>query len=186
PYDPSLVFDIPDQVDTINTLPGGVINTKASIIETSDDYKKSKAFDLGLDANTVAYGAYAISGGYKKAQEELVNSTKSIVEVSAFVSAIRVDMSPYYEITPNKEFTDFVENILPETYAANPAKYQEFVDTFGTHYFDSAFFGGYVQQSIELTSNLNLKMSEKDIKVNAEASFLTVVKIKGGYDGEDK
>ncbi|CAG2110919.1 unnamed protein product [Medioppia subpectinata] len=154
PYDPSLVFDIPDQVDTINTLPGGVdtintlpggvINTKASIIETSDDYKKSKAFDLGLDANTVAYGAYAISGGYKKAQEELVNSTKSIVEVSAFVSAIRVDMSPYYEITPNKEFTDFVENILPETYAANPAKYQEFVDTFGTHYFDSAFFGGYV------------------------------------------
>ncbi|CAG2172914.1 unnamed protein product, partial [Oppiella nova] len=72
------------------------------------------------------------------------------------------------------------------TIAANPAKYQEFVDTFGTHYFDSAFFGGFVQQSIELSSNLNLKMSEKDIKVNAEASFLSVVKIKGGYSGEDK
>jgi len=84
--------------------------------------------------------------------------------VSAFVSAIRVDMSPYYEITPNQEFEDFVEKQLPDTIAANPAKYQEFVDTFGTHYFDSAFFGGFVQQSIELSSNLNLKMSEKDIK----------------------
>ncbi|CAG2183749.1 unnamed protein product, partial [Oppiella nova] len=155
PFDPTLVFDIPDQVDTINTLPGGVLNTKATLIETTEDFKKSKGFDLGLDVNTVAYGAYGVSGSFKQAQEDLVNSTKSIVEVSAFVSAIRVDMSPYYEITPNQEFQDFVEKQLPDTIAANPAKYQEFVDTFGTHYFDSAFFGGFVQQSIELSSNLN-------------------------------
>ncbi|CAG2167414.1 unnamed protein product, partial [Oppiella nova] len=108
PFDPTLVFDIPDQVDTINTLPGGVLNTKATLIETTEDFKKSKGFDLGLDVNTVAYGAYGVSGSFKQAQEDLVNSTKSIVEVSAFVSAIRVDMSPYYEITPNQEFQDFV------------------------------------------------------------------------------
>ena len=81
PFDSSLVFDIPDQIDTINTLPGGVLNTKTTLIETVDDYKKSMSVDMGLDVNTVAYGAYSASGSYKKAQENLINSTKSIVEV---------------------------------------------------------------------------------------------------------
>ena len=38
--------------------------------------------DVGLDINTVEYGAYSASGSYKKAQENLVNTTKSIVQVS--------------------------------------------------------------------------------------------------------
>ena len=82
PFDPNLVFDVPDQIDTINTLPGGVLNTKTSLIETTDDYKKSMSVDVGLDVNTVEYGAYSASGSYKKAQENLVNTTKSIVQVS--------------------------------------------------------------------------------------------------------
>ncbi|XP_054155501.1 perivitellin-2 67 kDa subunit-like [Oppia nitens] len=181
PYDKSIVFDIPDQVSAVNTIPGGVVNTKTAFIESTEDFKQTSAVDVGLDINTIQYGAYSLSSGYKKAQENLINSTKSMLEVSAYVSAIRVDLHPYYELKPDKDFSDFVDHILPATYAEDPLKYIEFVDTFGTHYFDSGIFGGFVQQSIELQSNLHLKMSEKDLKVNAEASFLSVVKLKGGY-----
>ena len=107
-------------------------------------------------------------------------------KVSAYVSAIRIDLNPYYELKADNNFQDFIEKLLPETYASNPQKYQEFVDTFGTHYFENGFFGGFLQQTIEMNSNLNLKMSEKEIEVNAEASFLSVVKLKGGYKGEAK
>lgn len=108
------------------------------------------------------------------------------VQVSAYVSAVRIDFNPYYELKADKAFQEFVEQLLPDKYETDPKKYQEFVDTFGTHYMDSAFFGGFLQQTIEMSSNLNWKLSEKEIAVNAEASFLTVVKLKGGYNGEDK
>jgi hypothetical protein len=97
-----------------------------------------------------------------------------------------MDLNPYYELKADPYFTEFVEKFLPEKYETNPAKYQEFVDTFGTHYFDSGFFGGFLQQTIEMNSYMNLKMSEQEIKVNAEASFLTLVKLNGGYSGENK
>jgi hypothetical protein len=81
PFDKTLVFDIPDQIETINTLPGGVMNTKTTIYENVNDYKKSMSVNVGLGVNTVAYGAYSASGSYKKAQEDLSNSTKSIAQV---------------------------------------------------------------------------------------------------------
>lgn len=65
----------------MNTLPGGVLNTRTSLIETIEDYKKSMAVDVGLGIDTVQYGAYSASGSYKKAQQNLVNSTKSLVQV---------------------------------------------------------------------------------------------------------
>ena len=37
--------------------------------------------DVGLGVNTVAYGAYSASVSYKKAQQNLINSTKSMVQV---------------------------------------------------------------------------------------------------------
>lgn len=106
--------------------------------------------------------------------------------MSAYVSAIRMDLNPYYELKADQYFQEFVEKLLPEKYESNPEKYQEFIETFGTHYFENGYFGGFLQQTIELNSNLNLKMSEKEIGVNAEASFLSIVKLKGGYKGEAK
>ena len=106
--------------------------------------------------------------------------------MSAYVSAVRIDFNPYYELKADNEFQEFVDSMLPDKYESDPVKYQEFVETFGTHYMDSAFFGGFLQQTIEMASNLNWKMSEKDIAVNAEASFLTVVKLKGGYKGDNQ
>jgi hypothetical protein len=44
---------------------------------------------------------------------------------------------------------ELIDKFLPNNYNENPTKYQEFLSTFGTHYFTTARFGGIFKVDIE-------------------------------------
>ena len=78
-------FPIPDQIAAVNTVPGGALNDKLTIHRDLNTYKKTLSVQVGLDANTIAYGDYSLSVGFKKIQEEILSSNQSIADVSLFV-----------------------------------------------------------------------------------------------------
>jgi len=62
---------------------------------------------------------------------------------------------------------------LPDAYEDDSIKYDEFINTFGTHYFGSAKFGGYLYQKTIITNSYLFQTSEKDVKVNVKTKFDT-------------
>ncbi len=195
-------FAVPDQVAAVNTLPGGALNDKLTVHKQLNSYKKALSVQVGLDVNTVVYGDYSLSVGYKNAQEQILesnatiydvsacggffklkkyNQTLSFIKVSAYVSAVQMDFKPFVTLKPNNAFVHFLAK-LPATYSANPAVYQEFLDTFGTHYFESGIFGGYLRQETIVEDRYRYETNDRDITTNVQAKYQVMVSAKVGVD----
>ena len=74
-------YPIPDQVSSLNTVPGGAMNNKLTIHSQVDSYKQTLAALVGVDVNTGTYGDYSLSASYKRIQEGILNSNQSIADV---------------------------------------------------------------------------------------------------------
>lgn len=81
PSQAGLSFPVPDQVAAVNTVPGGALNDKLTVHKQVDSYKKQLSVQVGLDVNTVVYGDYSLSFGYKNAQEQILESNTTIYDV---------------------------------------------------------------------------------------------------------
>jgi len=76
-----------------------------------------------------------------------------------------------------------MDKFLPDTYQQNPAKYDEFLTTFGSHFFSTGYFGGFLTTKIEITESLSERMKDNQIQAQADATFLSLIKVHGGYTG---
>lgn len=77
----NLQFPVPDQISAVNTIPGGALNNKLTIHKDLSSYKKSLSVQAGLDVNTLAYGDYSLSVGYKTVQEQILSANTTIADV---------------------------------------------------------------------------------------------------------
>lgn len=91
-----------------------------------------------------------------------------------------MDFKPHYQVKANKNFLDFVAKLESTKYEDSQEQYKEFLDTFGTHYFEMGMFGGYLLQRTEIDSKYMYEANEKDINVNLEAGFMEMV--SGKFD----
>ena len=98
------------------------------------------------------------------------------------MSAVHMDFKPYVSLKPSTTFTQFLAR-LPDTYAEDPEMYQEFLDTFGTHYFESGMFGGYLLQQTFVEDNYRYRSTEAELSANLKASYQQVVSGNAGGNG---
>lgn len=77
----------------------------------------------------------------------------------------------------NSQFIDMLER-LPATYEAAPEKYEQFLDTFGTHFFESAKFGGYLCLNMDIANNYFYATAKGEIHSNMQLNLLAIA---GGY-----
>lgn len=175
-------FPVPDQVAAVNTIPGGALNDKLELHKTLNTYKKTLSVQVGLDVTTGAYGDYSLSTGFKRVQEQILNSNQTIADVSAYVSAVQMDFRPYFNMKPNENFVSFVTKVLPAKYEEGADKYAEFLDTFGTHYFESGVFGGYLLQQTSIEDSYAYQTTDKDISATLQAGYLAMVSGKVAVD----
>lgn len=92
-----------------------------------------------------------------------------------------MDFKPHVALKPNEAFARSLGK-LPATYAANPAAFQEFLDTFGTHYFESGIFGGYLRQETVVENRYRYETNDRDITTNVQAKYQVMVSAKVGVD----
>jgi hypothetical protein len=63
PSDPSILYDVPDQVETINSLPGGILDFKSHLYKNHEDVKKMMSVNVGLGYTP---GFFSVSGSYEQ------------------------------------------------------------------------------------------------------------------------
>nr|KAG5707004.1 hypothetical protein BaRGS_019609 [Batillaria attramentaria] len=71
-------------------------------------------------------------------------------------------------------------NKLPPTYEENIAGYERFVQDFGTHYISVGKWGGIMMMYLETNSSYSEKKTEQEVSAQAEATFNSVLTVKGG------
>jgi hypothetical protein len=178
PFIPTLVYDLPDQIESITNFPGGIMDTKVENYKSYQDIKKTQSSNVGLG---FLGGMFGFSGSSTKSMEEIIANQKSLLSVSAHVSAIEVQLTPYWAETEGFFMKEFFDKFLPNTYAENPAKYQEFLSTFGTHYFTTARFGGLLKVDIETNMNYASTMTAQNMEFQASLSYLEKLSLSGGH-----
>lgn len=72
----------PDQIAGANVLPAGQLRTTVDLSGDSEEYKRSRSLKVGLEVDTVKYGAYSASSGLKDVMESLYRMNRSVAEVS--------------------------------------------------------------------------------------------------------
>ncbi|RWS00194.1 perivitellin-2 67 kDa subunit-like protein, partial [Dinothrombium tinctorium] len=180
PYNPGVAYDLPDQVETANSIPGGVLDASVKIHTSFNDVKRSMSSKAGV---SFLKGMFSLSGSYKRFEHSIANNSRRIAEVEAFFSAIQLDFLPFWDLSLSNSALNYINKVLPVNYESDPSKFNDFIKYFGTHYFSTGKFGGLFRVSILMESSLLQTMSSRDIEANAKGSFFKILKAKGGYSG---
>lgn len=75
-------YERPDQIAGANVQPAGQLRTSVDFSGDSEEYKRSRSLKVGLEVDTVKYGAYSASIGLQDVMENLYKHNKSVAEVS--------------------------------------------------------------------------------------------------------
>ena len=69
---------------------------------------------------------------------------------------------------------------MTKSFAEAPDLYETFIKTFGTHFFQDAFFGGQLKMIIETERSYFETSTTVGVGLQAEGVFGQAVKLKGG------
>ena len=176
---------MPDQVWDISRIPGGWLNANTQIFKNYHEIKRTMTTSAGLGLNLFK-GAFSASGSYERSQHTITNSSKFIEEVSSYSSAVRVDLHMPWALNISRNAKSFTDRLLSPHFNDNTASsYFRFIRFFGTHLFQSANFGGIIKLHMETSSDYYKGKSTRDVKAQAEASFLKILSLNGGYQGSN-
>lgn len=163
----------------MTTLPGGWLSADVNLYKTYHDIRRHMTNEISGDGSIWKF-AFSSSKSYMKLQNAITNSSKYILDISAFDSATRVDVIPSWSMELDQFAAAFIEKRITGTFESNPAAYNRFIEIFGTHYFATAHFGGYIRVTFETSSEYVHSKKETEVKANAKASFLKIISAHGG------
>jgi len=170
-------YDLPDQINGAEPVPGGLKSTKIDIFRKLDQVINSMKFSVGIGD---ALGLFMLSPSLNLAHSTLTNTSRYMEEVKAHVSAFRADHAPSWAMEMSKYAKIYIDRRLTKSFTEIPGKYQEFIKTFGTHYFHDGFFGGILKMLIKTERSYFEKSTTVGVGLQAEGVFGEVVKLKGG------
>ncbi|XP_059159771.1 perivitellin-2 67 kDa subunit-like [Physella acuta] len=172
-------YDMPDQIWQIDSVPGGYLSSEVSTYTSYNEVRDSMGANAGLEVNAKKY-AFSASFSYKKMQTSITNSSRYLSDVTSFAGQTRVNVNPPQNLALDNYAKTYIDTTLTGTYDSNPNVYNKFIETYGTHYFSTASFGGYVRMLFEITKEYFSTKSEVDIEANAKASYMQMVSVSGG------
>ncbi|XP_059142063.1 perivitellin-2 67 kDa subunit-like [Physella acuta] len=173
------VYQLPDQIWHMTSVPGGWLTADVNIYKTYNEVRRSMSSDVGGEGSLFKF-SFSASQNYKKLQNTITNSSKYICDVSSFESATRVDVNPSWALELDRFAQIYIDRMLTGTFASNPIAYNRFINEFGTHYFSSANFGGFIWMLFETNTDYFYSQTEREIQRNAKASFLKIISLRGG------
>jgi len=175
-------YQIPDEINAVVPLPAGEAITGTGEMYNTNDVKKVKSHEVGVD---ILGGMFTASASYKKDQDRLMNATKFLSQSKAIISLYEILYIPsdFLGKSLNKYARNSIDTKLPAKFEMNPAAYVEFFQTYGTHYFERTNQGGVLTMNFENDDILKTSMTDKDRKMSADATFFSKLKLHGAYGG---
>jgi len=172
-------FDLPDQISGAEQVPGGFKSKKVEVFKKMSQVSDSMKFSLGIGD---ALGLFTLSPSFSYAHKTLTNTSRYLEEVRAHVSAYRADHAPEWVLELTKYAKMYLDKRLTKPFTEAPHLYETFIKTFGTHFFQNAFFGGMLKLDIETERSYFEDSTIFQIGLEAGGTFGQAVKLKGGID----
>lgn len=91
---------------------------------------------------------------------------------------MQVDFRTARSLTLNEDFTNCLPSEPVKKYEDDPALYDGFIADYGTHYWSSAIFGGYLYLRTTIEEQYRMNSDERSITLELEASFKEKLKAK--------
>jgi hypothetical protein len=169
-------FDLPDQIESIVMIPGGILDKETEISINYQDAVRSTGQKLGISL----LGMFSFSRSHQKIMEKMTAHQKLLITMHSHVSAYAVEMSPFWKEMAGATMKGFMDH-LPDTYAADANAYQKFVSEFGTHYLQIARFGGVMRVESDTTKDYALSHTAKTIELQAGIAYMNILGAEGGH-----
>ena len=74
----------------------------------------------------------------------------------------------------------YLDRRITKSFTEQSERFEEFIKTFGTHYFQDAFFGGMLKLVVETERSYFERSTTVGVGLQAEGVFGQIVKLKGG------
>ncbi|KAK7497483.1 hypothetical protein BaRGS_00011325 [Batillaria attramentaria] len=110
---------------------------------------------------------------------DVLKKQRRVESMSSSFSSHRVDLQ-HSDILHLGASAQAQVNSLPPTYEEDIAGYERFVQDFGTHYISAGSWGGIMMMYLETASSYSEKKTEQEVSAQAEATFNSVLTVKGG------
>lgn len=177
-------YDLPDQVNQVLSLPAGIAYSQTQLDTNLEELRQSMSAEAGIDS--AKNGLFSASLSYIHSQSTLLNTSRYSASLKAFASTTEIKLIPsrglLNQSSLNRYILQAIED-LPDKYADDPKQYEDFITTYGTHYYSSGYFGGTLMIDLEIDKSYYKATSDTEVKANAEATFFGLLKAHGAYDG---
>ncbi|XP_059159764.1 perivitellin-2 67 kDa subunit-like [Physella acuta] len=164
------VYDLPDQVWQITSVPGGYMSSEVTTLTTTTQVRDSLSASVGVEGESGQF-AFSTSVSFNLMQSSITNSSSVLSVVTAFSGAVRIDVNPPQNLQLDAAPQKYIDTNLTGSFESNPDAYYKFIKTYGTHYFSRGNFGGYIKMVCETKSDYFATTSETSIETNAQASY---------------
>jgi hypothetical protein len=181
PFDEK-TYQIPDQINSVVAISSGLVYSSVHLEVDTEEVKESMSLEVGVD---FIKGFFSSSLSYKESEDTLTNTSLFMAQSKAFVSTTEIDYIPAPFLNQSlSKFTLYYYDQLPDKYEDDPNAYMGFLANYGTHYFSRGNFGGTLSIWFEIEKYLRKIMTDQEISLNVEATFLGILKAHGAYDGD--
>jgi len=170
------IFDQPDQIESIVNLPGGVMEYESEVSITYQERASARGKKCGLNI----LGIFSFGRSHRKSMEQITAHEKVLTSCHSHVSAYAVELEPSWKEAAGATMKGFMDH-LPNTYLENAAAYQDFLNKFGTHYFQIARYGGVMNVESETTKDYATTHTAQAMSIQAGISYFNIVGITGGH-----
>lgn len=173
-------YQVPDQLQRPATLPSGSLRAVTKVSGDSEELKKSWSTTVGGGAEGEKFG-FSASATFKGALETLHQDNRTVAETTCSVSTHVVDFKLPKHLTLTEDFTDYfteddADGVVATYEEARPL-YDKFIKQFGTHYFESATFGGTMVVRTYLKEEYVSSNDESSVETDLEGNFLEKFKV---------
>ena len=156
----SRTYQVPDEIWKIDNVPGESINRVATVFRS---YEEIKQYLLELTGLEEKNGMFSLSKSFSELTKEVELDSKMIVDVTSHLFNTEIMMEPHQTIPLGFHVESFLAT-LADDYEDEPEGYEEFIETFGTHYYSSATVGPFIRNQFSVSEKYYLEHNEANIK----------------------
>jgi hypothetical protein len=157
-------YDLPDEIESVTNL-AAKMEQKTEIFLNYNDYSKL----VKTKCKTDSRGSYCHQ--FSGLMENFTVHKNVLLAVTADISLFTAKLSL---LSAGNAMKIFFDQLLPNNYLENPAKYQEFLTKFGTHFFQTATFGGALGVSTFPNRDYASKHTTEALKTQVNILFMSV------------
>ena len=164
-------FQLPDQIETLNVASEQAFEITADAYKSVRELKEKLSQQVGLSYRN---GMFSNSGIFQRANQVFSEAPYVISDVMSITYKTEARIET---LKPNKYVRKYID-MLPKTYEDDPFKYESFIETFGTHFFEMVSIGSVIRNQTTVKRDFYSDQQEKTLKFESTNNLLNWLKNK--------